>query len=131
MRTMIRVRIMKGVTPDTLLEDGYEKIDSKAGTFYRKYIGDIEIQVKLNFPSNLRIQNWDDNRVPQILMKFLLGLEEGTDADGMIKVTDSGKYKILNVDNTLELIKELNKYTDICRRLSRWYQEYIDGVLRL
>lgn len=57
MRTMIRVRIMKGVTPDTLLEDGYEKIDSKAGTFYRKYIGDIEIQVKLNFPSNLRIQN--------------------------------------------------------------------------
>ena len=131
MRTMIRVGIMKGVTPDTLLEDGYEKIDSKAGTFYRKYIGDIEIQVKLNFPSNLRIQNWDDNRVPWILMKFLLGLEEGTDADGMIKVTDSGKYKILNVDNTLELIKELNKYTDICRRLSRWYQEYIDGVLRL
>lgn len=130
MRTMIRVRIMKGVTPDTLLEDGYEKIDSKAGTFYRKYIGDIEIQVKLNFPSNLRIQNWDDNRVPWILMKFLLGLEEGTDADGMIKVTDSGKYKILNVDNTLELIKELNN-TDICRRLSRWYQEYIDGVLRL
>lgn len=108
-----------------------KKSTQKTGTFYRKYIGETEIQVKLNFPCNLRIQNWDDNRVPWILMKFLLGLEEGSDADGMIKVTDSGKYKILNVDDTLELIKELNKYTDICRRLSRWYQEYIDGVLRL
>lgn len=87
--------------------------------------------MKMTFPYNLRVQNWDDNRVPWILLKFLLGLEEGADSDGLIKVIDSGKYKILNVNDTLDLIRELNKYTDVYKRLSKWYQEYIDGVLKI
>ena len=128
---MIRIRIMKGVTPEILLEDGYVKVSSKSGNYYKKMVGGLEIQMKLSFPYNLRVQNWDDNRVPWILMKFLLGIEEGAAVDGKIKVTDSGKYKILCVEDTLELIKELSKYTDIHKRLDKWYHEYIDGTLKI
>ena len=128
---MIRIRITKGVTPEILLNDGYEKVTTSSGTYYKKRVGSLEVQMKMTFPYNLRVQNWDDNRVPWILLKFLLGLEEGADSDGLIKVIDSGKYKILNVNDTLDLIRELNKYTDVYKRLSKWYQEYIDGVLKI
>ena len=125
---MIRIRITKGVTPEILLNDGYEKVTTSSGTYYKKSVGSLEVQMKMTFPYNLRVQNWG---VPWILLKFLLGLEEGADSDGLIKVIDSGKYKILNVNDTLDLIRELNKYTDVYKRLSKWYQEYIDGVLKI
>jgi hypothetical protein len=93
-------------------------------------VGSYELQIKLGFPSNFRIKDWDDNRTPWILMKFLLGLEEGKDINGKIKVIDQGKYKILDVKDTLNLIIEMNNYTDVEKRLSKWYQDYIDGTLR-
>jgi hypothetical protein len=134
---MIRVRIQKGVTPERLLRDGYEKVEIK-GTgegnekyYMSKHIGSLEIQAKLDFPMNLRVQNWDDNRVPWILFKFLLALEEGTDVDGRVKIIDTGKERILSTSDTLGLIQELSKYTDIAGRLGRWYTEYCEGKLRL
>ena len=129
---MIRVRISKWVRPENLVERGYTYIaDTKySGGYYTKKVGSYELQVKLGFPSNFRIKDWDDNRTPWILMKFLLSLEEGNAIGDKIKVIDNGKYKILNVSETLELIKEISHYTDIQNRLTKWYQDYIDGTLR-
>ena len=56
--------------------------------------------------------------------------EEGNAIGDKIKVIDNGKYKILSVSETLELIKEISHYTDIQNRLTKWYQDYIDGTLR-
>lgn len=129
---MIRVRISKWVRPEHLIERGYKYVaDSEySGGYYTKNVGNYSLQVKLGFPSNFRIKDWDDNRTPWIFMKFLLGLEEGKAIGDKIKVIDNGKYKILKVEETLELIREISFYTDIHNRLSKWYQDYIEGVLR-
>lgn len=128
---MIRLRIKRGVSPETLLSDGYEKVESeKAGIYYKKFIGPYEIQMKPYFPYNLRIQDFDDNRVPWILMKFLLKLEEGDVWDGTIKVLDKGHYKTLGVKDTLSLIEELNKHSDICKRMSKWYTDWKNGEIK-
>lgn len=130
---MIRIRLSKGVNSEHLVNNGFELvIDQKSSdkSYYKKQVGSYELQIKLGFPSNFRIKDWDDNRTPWILMKFLLGLEEGKDINGKIKVIDQGKYKILDVKDTLNLIIEMNNYTDVEKRLSKWYQDYIDGTLR-
>ena len=129
---MIRIRISKWVRPEHLIERGYAYVDDKnhSGGYYTKQVGGYELQVKLGFPSNFRIKDWDDNRTPWILMKFLLNLEEGNVIGDKTKVIDKGKYKILNVSDTLDLIREISPYTDIYNRLSMWYQDYIDGTLR-
>lgn len=129
---MIRIRISRGVRPEHLIADNYIYVNNNQNNsgYYKKEVGCYEIQFKLGFPSNFRIKDWDDNRTPWILMKFLLGLEEGNDVGGKIKVIDQGKYKILDVDDTLELIREISPYTDIKNRLTKWYQDYIDGILR-
>lgn len=130
---MIRIRISKGVTPELLLNNGYARRENKTtgSSYYVKNIGSYELQIKLDFPNNFRLKDWDDNRTPWILMKFLLSLEEGTNiVNGKIKVIDQGKYKILDIKDTLEMIQEINSYTDICKRLTKWYQDYIDGLLR-
>ena len=87
---MIRVRISKWVRPEDLVERGYKYIaDTKySGGYYTKQVGSYELQVKLGFPSNFRIKDWDDNRTPWILMKFLLSLEEGNAIGDKIKVID-------------------------------------------
>ena len=128
---MIRLRIKRGVTSETLLSDGYQPVESeKAGVFYTKFIGSYEIQMKPYFPYNLRIQDFDDNRVPWILMKFLLKLEEGDVWNGSIKVLDNGRYKTLDVNETLNLIEELNKHSDVYKRLSKWYQDWKEGKIK-
>ena len=99
---MIRLRIKRGVRPEMLLEDGYTEIHSeKSGTYYSKRVGSYEVMLKVQFPYNLRIQNWDDNRAPWILMKFLLQYEAGDDVNGKIKVVDSGRFKILDTEETI------------------------------
>jgi hypothetical protein len=60
----------------------------------------------------------------------LLKLEE-SGMQEKIKIRDSGRERILNVNNTLELINELNKYTDICKRLTYWWNKYLEGNLSL
>ena len=128
---MIRLRIRRGVRPETLLKDGYREVKSEtAGTYYSKFVGPYEIMMKVHFPYNLRIQDWDDNRAPWILMKFLLQYEAGDDVSGKIKVQDSGKYKILGTTETLELIEELNKWSDICGRLTHWYNDFLEGRIK-
>ena len=130
---MIRIRLSKGVKSEHLVNNGFELVIDQKGSdksYYKKQVGSYELQIKLGFPSNFRIKDWDDNRTPWILMKFLLGLEEGKDINGKIKVIDQGKYKILDVKDTLNLIIEMNNYTDVEKRLSKWYQDYIDGTLR-
>lgn len=127
---MIRLRIKRGVKPEMLLNDGYVEMQSeKAGTYYSKHVGPYEIMMKVRFPYNLRIQDWDDNRAPWILMKFLLQYEAGDDVAGKIRVSDSGKFKILGTDETLELIEELNKWSDVCGRLTHWYNDYLEGKI--
>ena len=127
---MIRLRIRRGVKPEMLLNDGYVEMQSeKAGTYYSKHVGLYEIMMKVRFPYNLRIQDWDDNRAPWILMKFLLQYEAGDDVAGKIRVSDSGKFKILGTDETLELIEELNKWSDVCGRLTHWYNDYLEGKI--
>lgn len=124
---MIRIRISKGVTPDMLLKDGFKEVNSGNYTYYSKQIGQYEIMMKLRFPYNLRIKDWDDNRAPWILMKFLLQYEAGDDYAGKIKVYDSGRFKILGTEDTLALITELNKWTDIRKRLTTWYDDFLKG----
>lgn len=128
---MIRLRIKRGVSSETLLADGYVPVVSeKAGTYYSKFIGPYEIQMKPYFPYNLRIQDFDDNRAPWILMKFLLKLEEGDTWGGTVKVLDNGRYKTLGTTETLALIEELNKHSDICKRLSKWYSDWKAGDIK-
>lgn len=127
---MIRLRINRGVTPEKLLKDGFIEVKSAtAGTYYSKHVGPYEIMMKVRFPYNLRIQDWDDNRAPWILMKFLLQYEAGDDVAGKIKVSDSGRFKILGTNETLELIEELNKWSDVCNRLTNWYKDFLDGKI--
>lgn len=127
---MIRLRIKRGVRPEMLLEDGYTEIHSeKSGTYYSKRVGSYEVMLKVQFPYNLRIQNWDDNRAPWILMKFLLQYEAGDDVNGKIKVVDSGRFKILDTEETIALIVELNKWSDVRNRLFRWYNDYLKGKI--
>lgn len=125
---MIRLRIRRGVKPEMLLEDGFKEVKSDtAGTYYTKQVGPFEISLKVNFPYNLRIRDWDDNRTPWILMKFLLQYEAGDDVAGKIKVSDSGRFKILETKETLNLIEELNKWSDVCKRLKHWYTDFLSG----
>lgn len=127
---MIRLRIKRGVRPEMLLEDGYTEIHSeKSGTYYSKRVGSYEVMLKVQFPYNLRIQNWDDNRAPWILMKFLLQYEAGDDVNGKIKVVDSGRFKIPDTEETIALIVELNKWSDVRNRLFRWYNDYLKGKI--
>lgn len=127
---MIRLRIKRGVRPEMLLKDGYTEIHSeKSGTYYSKRVGSYEVMLKVQFPYNLRIQNWDDNRAPWILMKFLLQYEAGDDVNGKIKVVDSGRFKILDTEETIALIVELNKWSDVRNRLFRWYNDYLKGKI--
>lgn len=131
---MIRIRLAKSITSGDLIDKfGFEKHQTRSDSpiYYRKYIGDYEIQVKLSYPSNVRIQNWDDNRAPWILFKFLLALESGEDVAGKIKVKDGDRYRVLDVEHTLELMTELSYFTDIPKRLSYWYDQYIDGTLKI
>ena len=129
---MIRLRLTKGVKSEELLRDGFVSRQVNGETEYLSKClnGSYEIQVKLEFPSNVRIQNWDDNRTCWILFKFLLKLEE-SGIQEKIKVRDSGRDRVLNVEETLGLIEELNKYTDVCKRLTYWYNQYIEGSLKL
>lgn len=127
---MIRLRISKGVTAKELLENGFEEKKSEnAGTYYSKMVGPYELMLKVHFPYNLRIQDWDDNRTPWILMKFLLQYEAGDDVNGKIRVFDSGRFKILGTEETLDLINELNKWSDVCKRLTKWYDDYKKGLI--
>ena len=124
---MIRLRLKKFVKVDELLNDGYCQEVVANYSVYTKNVGKYQIQIKKSFPTNIRIKDWDDNRTPWILMKFLLDLEAGLNVGNQIKVWDKNKYYILNVPDTLELIKELNKFTDIKKRLSHWYSEFLKG----
>lgn len=130
---MIRLRLKKFVNSNELLRDGYalKVADSGSVSYYTKTVGKYKVQIKKTFPCNVRIENWDDNRTPWILMKFLLGLEAGLDSRGQIKVWDKKRYYILDVENTLDLIKELNKFTDIKKRLQFWYTGYVNGQFRI
>jgi hypothetical protein len=129
---MIRVRLRKEVREDELVKDGYSPVMSENGIkYYTKSIGKLEIQIKKSFPSNVRIKDWDDNRVPWILMKFLLDLEGGLEFGDQIKIWDKGRYYILPVNDTLEMIKELNKFTDICKRLRHWYNGFLCGEFKV
>ena len=128
---MIRLRIRRGVNAKQLLSDGFKEVNSEAaGTYYSKMVGPYEIMMKVSFPYNLRIQNWDDNRAPWILMKFLLQYEAGDDVAGKIKVIDNGKFKILGTKETLDLIEELNKWSDVCGRLTHWYNDFLAGKIQ-
>lgn len=127
---MIRLRLKKFVKVDELLNDGYCQEVVANASVYTKNVGKYQIQIKKSFPTNIRIKDWDDNRTPWILMKFLLDLEAGLNVGNQIKVWDKNKFYILNVPNTLELIKELNKFTDIKKRLSHWYSEFLRGEFR-
>ena len=77
---MIRLRLRRGVTENELLRDGFKECRLVNGEtqFLSKCVnnGSYEVQIKLGFPSNVRIQDWDDNRTCWILFKFLLKLEE-------------------------------------------------------
>ncbi len=127
---MIRLRLKKFVKVDELLNDGYCQEVVANASVYTKNVGKYQIQIKKSFPTNIRIKDWDDNRTPWILMKFLLDLEAGLNVGNQIKVWDKNRFYILNVPNTLELIKELNKFTDIKKRLSHWYSEFLRGEFR-
>lgn len=125
---MIRIRLNNDVTEKQLIDDfGF----TNCGSYLSKTIGQYEIQAKLSKPSNLRIQNWPDNRSPWILFKFLLALEAQQDVLGKIKFDDSGYPRLLRVQDTLDLIEDLNNYTDISRRLNFWYKEFKKGNLVL
>lgn len=128
---MIRVRLKKYVHENELERDGYTKVVGNNGVeYYTKSVGKYEIQIKKGFPPNVRIKDWDDNKTPWILMKFLLDLEMvGPSSDGRIKICSDGRYYILSVDDTLELIKELNKYTDIQKRFEYWYKLYLENKI--
>ena len=128
---MIRLRLKKFVKVDELLNDGYcQEVVATNTSVYTKNVGRYQIQIKKSFPTNIRIKDWDDNRTPWILMKFLLDLEAGLNVGNQIKVWDKNRFYILNVPDTLELIKELNKFTDIKKRLSHWYSEFLRGEFR-
>lgn len=124
---MIRIRLNRGIFGNELVEkfDFLEK-----GNHYVKNLGEYEIQIKPSFPSNVRLKDWDDNRAPWILFKFLLLLEAKKDVSGKLRIDDNGKYKILKVKDTLELISELSKYTDIKHRLDYWYEQFKKGKLK-
>ena len=129
---MIRLRLKKFVTSSELLRDGYAlEVADNSVSYYTKFVGKYKIQIKKSFPCNVRIENWDDNRTPWILMKFLLDLEAGLNVGNQIKVWDKNRYYLLRVDDTLDLIKELSKHTDIKKRLQFWYSEYTKGRLRI
>ena len=49
---------------------------------------------------------------------------------GKIKVQDSGKFKILGTKETLDLIEELNKWSDVCGRLTHWYNDFLEGKMK-
>lgn len=125
---MVRLRINHGVRPDDLQRDGYRKNDSG---FYVKQIGPFEVSMKLSFPHNLRIKDWDDNRTPWILLKFLKNYEAGLDYGGEIKVQDDGKYKTLGTTETLNLITELNKWSDVKNRLLFWLDQVDKGRIAI
>jgi hypothetical protein len=128
---MIRLRLKKFVKVDELLNDGYcQEVVATNISVYTKNVGRYQIQIKKSFPTNIRIKDWDDNRTPWILMKFLLDLEAGLNVGNQIKVWDKNRFYILNVPDTLELIKELNKFTDIKKRLTHWYSEFLRGEFR-
>ena len=128
---MIRLRLKKFVKVDELLNDGYcQEVVATNTSVYTKNVGRYQIQIKKSFPTNIRIKDWDDNRTPWILMKFLLDLEAGLNVGNQIKVWDKNRFYILNVPDTLELIKELNKFTDIKKRLTHWYSEFLRGEFR-
>ena len=128
---MIRLRLKKFVTSSELLRDGYAlEVVADSVSYYTKSVGKYKIQIKKSFPSNIRIENWDDNRTPWILIKFLLDLEAGLNVGNQIKVWDKNRFYVLNVDNTLELICELNKFTDIRKRLQHWYDDFMNGDFR-
>lgn len=128
---MIRIRLVKGLTETDLQNYGFTEVQNPGRTYWSKKIGPYEVQIKLSFPGNLRIQDWADNRAPWLLFKSLLLLEEGDVIGGKLKVHDSGYYKILEADWILELIKDLNQYTDIEHRLEYWYSEYLAGRLTI
>lgn len=128
---MIRLRLKKFVTGNELLRDGYAlEVAENSVSYYTKSVGKYKIQIKKSFPTNIRIENWDDNRTPWILIKFLLDLEAGLNVGNQIKVWDKNRFYILNVENTLDLIKELNKFTDIKKRLQHWYKDFLEGRFR-
>jgi hypothetical protein len=103
---MIRLRLKKFVTSSELLRDGYAlEVADNSVSYYTKFVGKYKIQIKKSFPCNVRIENWDDNRTPWILMKFLLDLEAGLNVGNQIKVWDKNRYYLLRVDDTLDLIK--------------------------
>ncbi len=129
---MIRLRLKKFITVNELLRDGYalEVAEDSSVSYYTKSVGKYKIQIKKSFPSNIRIENWDDNRTPWILIKFLLDLEAGLNVGNQIKIWDKNRFYVLNVDNTLDLIRELNKFTDIRKRLQHWYTDFINGEFK-
>lgn len=129
---MIRIRLKKFVNVEELLRDGYSLVNvADSVSYYTKPVGKYEIQIKTSFPSNVRIKNWDDNRTPWILMKFLLDLEGGLNIENQIKIWDKNRFYILNVQDTLDLIKELNKFIDVRKRLQHWYSDFLEGNLKL
>lgn len=128
---MIRLRLKKFVKGNELLRDGYAlEVADNSVSYYTKSVGKYKIQIKKSFPTNIRIENWDDNRTPWILIKFLLDLEAGLNVGNQIKIWDKNRFYILNVENTLDLIRELNKFTDVRKRLQHWYTDFLEGRFR-
>lgn len=129
---MIRIRLQKGLCEKDLLETyGFTKITEPNGRqYYSKHIGQHEIQIKLSFPENLRIQNWPDDRAPWILFKFLLDLEAGREMNSRVCIQDSGYQRIMKTQDTLDLIRDLSLYTDLKHRLQYWYKQFMLGKLK-
>lgn len=123
---MIRIRIDKTTTPEWLEQEGFKEVTPG---IWGKDFGTIGVTVKLGYPANLRIRDWSDNRAPWILFKFLLALESNEGVSGKIKVTDEGQWRILVIQDVLDLIKGLARFTDLSKRLKYWYSEYIEGRL--
>lgn len=125
---MIRIRIKKTTCPEWLEQEGFKEVTP--GIWTKQY-GTLEVSVKLGYPSNLRVKDWSDNRAPWILFRFMLGMEAGEGHGGKIKVTDEGHWRILNIQDTIDMICDLCKFTDLRKRLEKWYTEYIEGKLKL
>lgn len=129
---MIRIRLSKGLSEEDLISKfGFTKITENNREYFTKTLGQFEIQVKLKFPCNLRIQNLPDNRVPWILFKFILELEAKHFQGDTIRIPDSGYIRCLKIEDTKNLIEELSQYTDVKHRLDYWYKEFMKGTFKI
>lgn len=115
---MIRIRLRKGLRELDFLEKGFVKVTGESATYYSKRIGTLEVQVKLSYPGNIRIKDWDDSEAPWILYEFLKALD-GKELPDRIRI----RRKIINVQDGLRLIEELTWFSDILKRLKYWFKE--------